>query len=97
MGEDKPTFLDWVVTGLGLGIGFGLASMIFAAVSLAAWQIYADYELRHLQKPARYENVTRTMPPRSREDCLAITGGIANEQYDRCRRGYTYNERVRVQ
>lgn len=97
MGEDKPTFTDWVITGLGLGIGFGLASMIFAAVSLATWQLYMDYEMSSVQLPARYENVTRRIPPRSREECLAVTDGVGNEHYDRCRKGYSYTERIRVQ
>lgn len=97
MGDDKPTFTDWVITGLGLGIGFGLASVLFGVMSLGAWQLYLNYEIGATPKPARYENVTRRVPPRSREECLQLTGGVGNEHYDRCRRGYTYNERVRVQ
>jgi hypothetical protein len=97
MEEDRPTFTEWVVTGLGLGIGLGLASMIFAAVSWAAWTVYLDYELKNLPTPVRYENVTRRVPPRSRDECLAVTGGVGNEHYNRCRKGYSYTERVRVQ
>lgn len=38
-------------------------------------------------EPPRIQVVT--VPAASREECLSQTGGIANDHYARCRRGYT--------
>ena len=37
---------------------------------------------------------TVRVPGRSTEDCLAEAGGVANELYARCRRGYSYTRPI---
>ncbi len=52
-----------------------------------------------IPKPRKKERVLKTrlvdhyVPARNKEDCLLLTDGVANEQYQKCRSGYTTQRR----
>lgn len=112
MEDGKAGFIDWVIAGLGLGVGFGLASILFGAATFATLNVYWQHALGDMSEGlaenvrsyapsentrTQYRTVTRRIAPRSRETCLELTDGVGNEQYNRCRQGYSYRERMPVQ
>ena len=47
-----------------------------------------------VKMPSFPQYETKHVKPRSKEACLQITGGVANEQYKQCREGYKVRVRV---
>ena len=89
---------SWLMAGAAFGLGFTAV----CALTVAAWVWYDNQRtVRAMEAAARavaptYRYETRSIPPGSRNECLAQTGGVANERYWECRNGRTVRVRIPI-
>jgi hypothetical protein len=100
MERERRTLMDWFLIAFVVSLGSWAATLIVLlsgfylysyhlnkAVETAAKAMNDSFE--RSMESARPRTTTERIPPGSREECLAETGGVANEAYQRCRTGYT--------
>ncbi|MCK5770841.1 hypothetical protein [Algiphilus sp.] len=102
MENERMGFWDWFIAGFAFTLGASAAGMILGllglwlfvkglSVALPTADRASPVSLPKISQPIERQPRTRTIdvpiPPQSREECLELTGGVANEIYDACRQG----------
>lgn len=105
MNEEGKGLFYWMVAGLGLGVGLWLVTFMVAFLLFATNNISEQYEAQQLARTAskvsselqhqanklKFQRAqVVTVRGDTVKNCLRKSGGVADEEYERCRSGYHY-------
>lgn len=103
--ENQKGFRYWFVAGLGLGAGLWVVTLLASLPFFFAGGLADQYwlhriasearnaETRVLREASRLQSPTTHLvrvPPGTVKECLKLTGGVVDPQYQVCRKGYSY-------
>lgn len=103
--ENQKGFKYWFVAGLGLGAGLWVVTVFVSLLFFFAGGLADHYWLNQiaseagksetgvLREASRLQSPSThvvTVAPGTVKECLKMTGGVVDPQYEVCRKGYSY-------